>query len=355
MHIGIPREVKPLEGRVALSPDACAVLVQAGHSMTVEQGAGRLSGYSDDEYHAAGAVIADDAASTYHAAELVVKVKEPVADELDLLRSEHRLFCFLHLAPNPELTRQLQTIGLTAIGFETVQSDSGELPLLAPMSDIAGRIATQVGTHLLHTPQGGKGLLLGGLPGVPRGHVVVIGAGTAGGNATVMAAAIGAQVTAFDTRRERLAAMRQLGNNVTALYPYPERLREAVASADLLIGAALVTGGRTPHIVSRDMVASMQAGSVIVDISVDQGGCIETTRPTSYADPTYLEEGVVHFCVTNMPGAVPRSATQAISSALVPFVLQLAAPDWQQHEPLRRAINVQAGKVVHPALQMTLD
>lgn len=331
------------------------MLVQAGHSVTVEQGAGRLSGYSDEQYRAAGAVIAEDAAATYRACELIVKVKEPIAGDLALLRSEQLLFCFLHLAPNPELTRQLQDIGLTAIGFETVESDSGELPLLAPMSDIAGRLATQIGTTLLHTPQGGKGLLLGGLPGVPRGHVVIIGGGTAGGNAAAMAAAIGAQVSVFDTRRERLAAMRQLGNNVTALYPYPDRLREAVASADLLIGAALVTGERTPHIVSRDMVATMQAGSVIIDISVDQGGCIETTRPTSYADPTYVEEEVVHFCVTNMPGAVPRSATQALSSALVPFVLQLAAPDWQQHAPLRRGINVQAGRAVHPALQAALD
>jgi alanine dehydrogenase len=355
VNIGIPREVKPLEGRVALSPDACSVLVQAGHGVTVERHAGWLSGYSDDHYRAAGAVIADDAASTYQASELIVKVKEPVADELDLLQREHQLFSFLHLAPNPELIRQLQDIGLTAIGFETVEDDNGELPLLAPMSDIAGRIATQVGTHLLHTPQGGKGLLLGGLPGVPRGRVVVIGCGTAGGNAAAMAASIGAEVLAFDTRRERLVAMRALGNNVTALYPYPDRLRNAVASADLLIGAALVTGGRTPHIVSRDMVASMQAGSVIVDISVDQGGCVETTRPTSYAAPTYVEEDVVHFCVTNMPGAVPRSATQALSSALVPFILQLAAPDWQQHAPLQRAINVQDGRVIHPALQAVLD
>lgn len=355
MNIGIPREIKPLEGRVALSPDACSVLVQAGHVVTVERRAGWLSGYSDDHYRKAGAIIANDAASAYRSSELIVKVKEPVGDELDLLQREHVLFSFLHLAPTPELTRQLQEIGLTAIGFETVQEDSGELPLLAPMSDIAGRIATQVGTHLLHTPQGGKGLLLGGLPGVPRGHVVIIGCGTAGGNAAAMAASIGAEVLAFDTRRDRLAAMRALGNNVTALYPYPERLSEAVAGADLLIGAVLVAGSRTPHIVSRELVADMQAGSVIVDISVDQGGCIETTRPTSYADPTYAEEGVVHFCVTNMPGAVPRSATQALSSALLPFVLQLAAPDWRQHAPLHRGINVQGGEVVHPALRATLD
>ncbi len=351
MKIGIPREIKPLEGRVALSPDACATLVQAGHEIFIEQGAGRLSGFSDDSYRAAGVRLCSDAAQTYGKAELLVKVKEPVAGDLLHLREDHRLFCFLHLAPDPELTRSLLGIGLTAVGFETVETDSGELPLLAPMSDIAGRLATQIGTHLLHQPQGGKGLLLGGLPGVERGRVVVLGAGHAGGNATAMAAAIGAGVTVFDLRRDRLAEMRALGNNVTGLYPYPERLRTHVAGADLLIGAVLRTGRRAPHVVSREMVASMEAGSVIVDISVDQGGCIETTRPTTYADPTYVEQGVVHFCVTNMPGAVPHSASHAISVALLPYVLQLAQADWEDCADLRRGINVRAGKVVHPALQ----
>ncbi|MGB5540560.1 MAG: alanine dehydrogenase [Gammaproteobacteria bacterium] len=351
MKIGIPKEIKPLEGRVALSPDACAALVHAGHEVFIEQGAGRLSGFGDDLYLAAGARICSDAAQTYGAAQLVVKVKEPVDGDLANLREDHLLFCFLHLAPAPELTRRLLDIGLTAIAFETVETDSGELPLLAPMSDIAGRLATQIGTHLLHQPQGGKGLLLGGLPGVERGRVVVIGAGHAGGNAAAMAAAIGAEVTVFDLRRERLAEMRTLGNNVTGLYPYPERLRTHVAGADLLIGAVLRTGSRAPHIVSRDMVASMEPGSVIVDISVDQGGCIETTRATNYADPTYVDEGVVHFCVTNMPGAVPHSSSHAISVALLPCVLQLAQANWEDITELRRGINVRAGEVVHPALR----
>lgn len=355
MKIGIPKEIKPLEGRVALSPDACTALVHAGHEVFVEQDAGRLSGFGDALYAAAGATLCPDARRTYEAAQMVVKVKEPVAGDLELLRSDHLLFCFLHLAPAPELARRLQAIGLTAIGFETVETGSGELPLLAPMSDIAGRLAAQVGTHLLHQPQGGKGLLLGGLPGVGRGRVVILGAGHAGGNAAAMAAAIGAEVTVFDLRRDRLAAMRALGNNVTGLYPYPERLRNDIAGADLLIGAVLLTGSRSPHIVSRGMVANMEPGSVIVDISVDQGGCIETTRPTSYADPTYIEEGVVHFCVTNMPGAVPHSSTHAISGALLPYVLQLAQPDWETHADLRRGINVRAGEVVHPALRAALD
>jgi alanine dehydrogenase len=354
MKIGIPREVKAQEGRIALLPAACAALVADGHTLTVEQGAGVLSGYSDADYTAAGAVIAD-AATTYDQSELIVKVKEPVAADLARLRAQHTLFCFLHLAAAPELARELQSIGLTAIGFETLASASGDLPLLAPMSDIAGRLATQIGTHLLHAPQGGKGLLLGGLPGAERGHVVIIGGGHAGGNAAAMAAAIGAGVTVFDVRRERLADMRALGANVTALYPYPDSISRAVADADLLIGAALRPGAKSPHIISRDMIASMAPGSVAVDISVDQGGCIETTRPTNYDAPTFVELGVTHFCVTNMPGAVPRSASQALSAALLPYVETLAGVDGLSNEALQQAINVQAGQLVHPALKESLD
>ena len=355
MNIGIPREIKPLEGRVALSPEACGDLVQAGHSVFVEHNAGSLSGYFDDVYEAVGATIAADAKTVYGEAELIVKVKEPVAAELGLLRQDHLLFCFLHLAAYPELTRRLLDIGLTAIGFETVETDSGTLPLLAPMSDIAGRLATQIGSNLLHQPQGGKGLLLGGLPGAERGRVVIIGAGNAGGNAAAMAAAMGAEVVVFDLRRERLSAMRQLGNNVTALYPYQDAIQREVAAADLLIAAALKTGQRAPHIVSRDMVRSMQPGSVIVDISVDQGGSVETTRPTTYEQPTYLEEGVLHFSVTNMPGAVPRSASQALSAVLSPYVHSLLRPNWKNDNPaLVRGINVAAGVLQHPALKESL-
>jgi alanine dehydrogenase len=353
VKIGIPKEIKPLEGRVALSPDACAALIHAGHQVFVEQDAGVLSGFSNDAYRTAGVTLCTGAADTYGAAQLVVKVKEPVAGDLAHLQAGHLLFCFLHLAPEPELTRKLLDIGLTAIAFETVETDSGDLPLLAPMSDVAGRLATQIGTHLLHQPQGGKGLLLGGLPGVPRGRVVVLGAGHAGGNAAALAAAMGAEVTVFDLRFARLAAMRVLGNNVTSLYPYPDLVRTHVTGADLLIGAVLRTGARAPHVVTREMVADMEPGSVLVDISVDQGGCVETTRPTTYADPTYVEEGVVHFCVTNMPGAVPHSSSHAISAALLPYVLQLAETGWEDNAALRRGINVRAGEVVHPALRIT--
>ncbi|MGD2055612.1 MAG: alanine dehydrogenase [Gammaproteobacteria bacterium] len=351
MHIGIPRETKPLEGRVALVPEACGQLVRAGHSILLERDAGLLSGYPDALYRAAGAHIAADAASVYQDAELIIKVKEPQPTELPYLRREHLLFCFLHLAADPELARQLQEIGLTAVAFETVEEESGSLPILAPMSDIAGRIASQVGTTLLHRPQGGKGLLLGGVPAAERGRVVVLGAGNAGSNAARVAAALGAEVVVFDRKRARLAEMRALGNNVTALYPYHHAMESAVAAADLLIGAILQTGSRAAHLITREMVKTMQPGSVVVDISVDQGGCIETTRPTTYADPTYVEEGMVHFTVTNMPGAVPRTATQALSAALIPHVLDIAQPDWRTCNSLLRGINVEAGNLVHPALK----
>jgi len=354
MQIGIPREIKPLEGRVALNPEACGDLVEAGHSVYVEHNAGILSGYSDELYKAAGVLITPDAAQTYRQAQLLVKVKEPVTGDLALLQDRHLLFCFLHLAANPDLASHLQAIGLTAVGFETVETENRQLPLLAPMSDIAGRLATQTGSNLLYQPAGGKGLLLGGLPGAERGRVVIIGAGNAGGNAAAMAAAMGAEVTVFDLRRERLAAMRRLGNNVSALYPYRDAVKQAVAGADLLIGAVLRTGDRSPHVVTRSMVAAMTAGSVIVDISVDQGGCIETTRPTTYESPTYFEEGVLHFTVTNMPGAVPRSATQALSAALLPYVHRLARDDWKTSRSLVRGINIDAGQLVHPALKESL-
>jgi alanine dehydrogenase len=351
MHIGVPKEIKPLEGRVGLVPAACADLVRAGHAVFVEQDAGLKSGYPDSAYTALGVTILPDAEHLYASAEFIVKVKEPIEADLRWLRAEHVLFCYLHLAASRELTERLQAIGLTAIAFETVEHN-GSLPLLAPMSDIAGRLAVQVGTHLLHQPQGGKGLLLGGLPGVERGKVTVIGAGQAGGNAAAMAAALGAEVTVFDQKRERLEVMRALGPNVTALYPYADAVDRAAREADLLVGAVLIPGARATHVVTAAQVRAMSPGSVIVDISVDQGGCIETTRPTTYADPTYVVDGILHFCVTNMPGAVPRSASQALSAAILPFALLLAGDTaWRQYPALFKGINVEAGVLRHPAVQ----
>ncbi len=339
-----------MEGRVGLIPDAVAELVRHGHEVWVERDAGLLSGYSNAQYEAAGAVLAADAAALYGKAELIVKIKEPVGEELELLRPEHLLFSFLHLAADPQLAHRLQAIGLTAVAFETVSDAQGRLPLLAPMSDIAGRLATQIGCRLLHQSEGGKGLLLGGLSGARRGRVVILGAGNAGSGAAQLAAALGAELVVFDRDRSRLEQMRRLGPNVTTLFSYHELLREEVAHADMLIGAVLIPGARAPHLVSRDMVRAMEPGSVVIDISVDQGGCIETTRPTTYAEPTFLWEGILHFGVTNMPGTVPRSASQAMSAVLTPYVLELAQPGWQQNPELAAGLNVRAGKLLHPAV-----
>jgi alanine dehydrogenase len=350
MRIGIPREVKTLEGRVGLIPAAVAELAGHGHQLLVEQGAGVLSGYSDEEYRQAGATIVPDASSVYGDAQVIIKVKEPQPQELSMLRSDHLLFCYLHLAAEQDLMRRLLEIGLTAVAFETV-AEGNSLPLLAPMSDIAGKVAVQVGAHLLHQPQGGRGLLLGGLPAAERGHVVILGAGVAGGNAAAMAAAIGAQVSVFDKNRDKLAAMRALGDNVTALHPYAHDIDKAVKEADLLIGAVLLPGAKAPHLVSAEQVKQMRPGSAIIDISVDQGGCIETTRPTTYDDPTFLWEGVIHFGVTNMPGAVPRSASQALSAAIIPYAIKLVAGNWEGDPALAAGVNVRDGKVVYPALK----
>ncbi len=349
MRIGIPSEVKTLEGRVGLVPAAAGELVRRGHSVFVQQGAGLASGYSDAHYKAAGVKLLSDAKAVYGSAELIIKVKEPQPQEWPLLREDHLLFCYLHLAAEPALTKALLEIGLTAVAFETVEVD-GHLPLLAPMSDIAGRVAGQVGAHLLYRPLGGKGLLLGGLPAAERGRVVVLGGGVAGGGAASVAAALGAQVTVFDRKRDRLEAMRALGPNVTALYPYADALEHAVEEADLVVGAILIPGAKAPHIVRAETVRRMQPGSVVIDISVDQGGCIETTRPTTWADPTYLWEGVVHFGVTNMPGSVPRTASQALSAALIPYARRLAAGGWEGGPDLAAGVNVRAGRIVHPAL-----
>lgn len=355
MRIGIPRESKPFEGRVALIPAACAELIKHGHDVYIETGAGQHSGFYNKDYEAVGVHVVPEVSALYEAAELVVKVKEPTDEEVKWLRKDHLLFCYLHLAANEALMNKLLDIGLTAVAFETVQEADGVLPLLAPMSDIAGRLSVQVGTHLLHTPQGGKGLLLGGLPGAARGRVVIIGAGVAGGNAAVVAASLGAEVTVFDRQRRRLERMRALGHNVTALYPYSHSLQEAVRGADLVIGAVLLPGARAPHLVDAETVRSMGKGSVVIDISVDQGGCIETTHPTTYAKPTYIWEDVVHFCVTNMPGAVPRSASEALSAAVLPYLVILAGENWTESPSLVQGLNVRGGEIVHPALKKGLS
>ena len=351
MRIGIPSETKTLEGRVALVPAAAGDLVRRGHEVFIQSGAGEKSGFADEAYTRVGVKIAADAAALYEAGELIVKVKEPIAGDLEHLRKDHLLFCYLHLAAEPALTRRLLEIGLTGVAFESVE-DHGTLPLLIPMSIIAGRIATQVGTTLLHRPQGGKGKLLGGLASAERGKVVVLGAGAAGGAAASLAAQAGANVVVFDKRPDRMAEMMALGHNVTALYAYEQAVAEQVVDADLVVGAVLIPSAKAPRVVTEAMVESMEKGSVLVDISIDQGGCFETSRPTTWAEPTYDVHGVTHFAVTNMPGAVQQTSSQAISAAILPYVQRLAAGDgWREHESLRVGINVENGKIVHPALQ----
>ncbi|MGD8407807.1 MAG: alanine dehydrogenase [Thiohalophilus sp.] len=350
MKIGIPCEIKIQEGRVALIPDAVAELVSHQHQVFVESGAGRFSGYDDESYRRSGAEIVPDADALFAAAEMIVKVKEPQPAELGRLRADHLLFSYLHLAAEPELTRALQEIGLTAVAFETV-TDNGHLPLLAPMSDIAGRIASQTGSNLLYHHHGGRGVLLGGIPASERGHVVILGAGVVGTSAARMAAGMGAQVTVFDRNRDKLEKVRLIGPNVTGRHAFASAIEETVEQADLLIGAVLIPGAKAPHLVSAETVRKMLPGSVIIDVSVDQGGCIETTRPTTYDDPTFVWEGVVHYGVTNMPGAVPRTASQALSAALVPYILRLAEPGWETRPDLASGLNIRAGKVELAALK----
>lgn len=354
MRIGIPKEVKVHEGRVALIPSAASELVRHGHEVFIQTTAGVASGYPDEDYRRVGAQIAPDAAALYGGVQLVLKVKEPIDSEYKLLRKDHILFSFLHLAALPGLAQALKEKGLTAVAFETVEAN-GKLPLLAPMSDIAGRLSVHIGTTLLHGHTGGRGVMLGGLPSTERGHVVILGAGVAGGNAAAVAAALGAQVTVLAPYREELERMHALGPNVTALPSHAHQISEAVASADLLIGAVLIPGAKAPKLVTADMVRRMKPGSVIIDISVDQGGCIETIRPTDYDHPTYMEHGVVHFGVNNMPGVVPRTASQALSTVLVPYVLKLATDGGLQDPAFAKGINVAGGKFLHPAVAAALS
>lgn len=351
MRIGIPREIKIKEGRVALIPNAAAELVKNGHEVYLEKNSGVLSGYSDEQYQASGIKICSTATELYDCAELLVKVKEPLVEELDKLRSDHLLFSYLHLAAAPELLSALCSVGLTAIAFETVADKSGKLPLLTPMSDIAGRLAVQIGSNLLHHHHQGRGILLGGLAAAERGKVVILGAGVAGSNAARIAAGLGAEVVIFDMNRDKLEAMRAIGDNVTSLYPFADNIKDYVQQADLVVGAVLIPGAKAPKLINAELVKAMHSGSVLVDIAVDQGGCIETIHPTSYDDPTYIWEGVIHFGVTNMPGAVPRTASQALSAAILPYIQKLTDKNWKNDVYLKSAINVAQGEVIYPALK----
>ena len=350
MVIGVPREVRDFEGRIALTPEAVATLVSAGSRVLIEQDAGVLSGFSNEQYQQAGAEIVPDAAALYGGATLIVKVKEPQRSELPLLRKDHLLFCYLHLAADLALMESLRAIGLTAIAFETVEVD-GLLPLLTPMSVIAGKLSVQIGTRLLHQPEQGKGVLLGGLEGVDPGHVVVLGGVVAGEAAISVAAGLGARVTVLERSEVRIEQLEAKYPGIRGVLSTPEQIAQQVATADLLVGAVLVRGDRAPKLVTEVMIQSMEPGSVVVDISVDQGGCIETIHPTTYQAPTYSVDGVTHFAVTNMPGAVPRTASQALSAEILPWVSILSGAAWQKDATLLNGINVEGGEVVYPVLK----
>ncbi len=347
--VGVPKEIKPMEGRIALTPDAVADLVNDGIPVLVQASAGEQAGFSDEAYRRAGATIAANAEALYGQSQLLVKVKEPVEGDLQWLRPEHLLFCYLHLAPNPALTQALLNKKLTAVAFETVEVN-GRLPLLAPMSEIAGRVAVQAACHYLHASLGGSGVLLGGVAGTPRGRVVIIGAGVAGKNSALVAASLGAEVLVFDKNTDALREVERLSPLVKGLYMSRTTLADSLKTTDILVGAVLVPGARAPKLVSREMVAAMPRGSVIVDISIDQGGCIETMRVTDYRKPVYVEEGVVHMGVANLPGGVPRTSTIALSGVIAPYVHWLAHGKLEDNPALLRGVNVRGGAIVHPAL-----
>lgn len=350
MNIGIPKEIKPFEGRVGLSPKACVELLTKGHSVFIEHDAGVLSGFTDEDYSQAGIMICPTAKQLYEQCELIVKVKEPVGTDLDYLTAKHTLFCFLHLAANRELATKLAAIGLTAIAFESV-SENNRLVILKPMSEIAGKLAVQIGTTLLHLEQGGSGLLLGGLDAfgddaINKGQVLVLGAGSAGTQAALLAKSMGASVFVFDKSIDALASISRLNPAINVLSDANE-CYQLIASSNLLIGALLVPGKETPRFINRFHLKSMRKGSVVVDISVDQGGCIETTRATSYDKPTFVEEGVTHFCVANMPGAVPITATQALSALLPDYINRLTLNNWYENDKIMHdAVNLKDGKIL---------
>jgi len=353
MKIGVPREIKDDEYRVALRPVGAELLTRDGHAVLIERGAGRGSGYSDEDYERAGAVLFDGPKEIFREAELIVKVKEPQPSELDVLEPRHTVFGYFHFAASHELTQRSLAAGYTAIAYETLKDASNRLPLLTPMSEVAGRMSIQEGAKHLEKPMKGRGILLGGVPGVEPANVVVLGGGVVGANAARVAAGLGANVVLMDTNLDRLRDLDAImAANVTTIYSDPHSIDEYVRQADLVIGAVLVPGRRAPRLVSADLVRRMRSGAVIVDVSIDQGGCFETSRPTTHHDPVYVVDDVVHYCVGNMPGAVGRTSTHALTNATLPYVRQLAklgAERFTQSDPGRAAAeNIRGGKITSP-------
>ncbi|MDG4656518.1 alanine dehydrogenase [Ectobacillus antri] len=355
MRIGVPKEIKNNENRVAMTPAGVVHLVRSGHEVYIEKGAGIGSGFPDEQYVEAGASIVDTAAEAW-SMEMVMKVKEPIPSEYGYFREGLILFTYLHLAPEPALTKALIDNKVVGIAYETVQLPNQSLPLLTPMSEVAGRMSAQIGAQFLEKPEGGKGILLGGVPGVKRGKVTIIGGGVAGTNAAKVAVGLGADVTIIDLNPDRLRQLDDIfGHQVTTLISNPYNIAEAVKESDLVIGAVLIPGAKAPKLVTKEMIQSMEPGSVVVDIAIDQGGIFETTdRITTHDEPTYVKEGVVHYAVANMPGAVPRTSTIALTNVTVPYAVQIANKGYKQacldNSALLKGINTLNGYVTYEAV-----
>ncbi len=331
MRIGCPKEIKNNENRVGLTPAGAKALIQSGHEVVVEQNAGNGSGFTDAEYVAAGAKMLATAKEVFDAADMIIKVKEPQKGEIAMLKKGQILFTYLHLAPDPEQTKGLLESGVTAIAYETITDAQGRLPLLTPMSEVAGRMAVQIGAQYLQKTNGGRGMLLGGVPGVPPAHVLVLGGGVVGVNAIKMAVGLGARVTVLDRSLPTLRYLDDIfGNRIETVWSSDAHVEELLPTTDLVIGAVLVPGAAAPKLIRKDMLKLMRQGSVIVDVAVDQGGCVETTKATTHADPVYFVDGVLHYGVANMPGAVPRTSTIALTNATLPYALKLANMGWQK-------------------------
>jgi alanine dehydrogenase len=360
MKIGVPKEIKVHEYRVGLTPPSVAELVAAGHEVFVETGAGAGIDFDDDAYTSVGAQILANAAEVFRAAEMIVKVKEPQPAEIAMLEARHTLFTYLHLAADKQQALGLMKSGATCIAYETVTSPNRSLPLLKPMSEVAGRMSVQVGAHYLEKEQGGRGILLGGVPGVAPARVAILGGGVSGLNAAQMAVGLRADVTIYDINNDRLAELdTHFGNSIKTAYASKAAIAAAVANAHLVIGAVLVPGAAAPKLVTRDMLKTMKRGAVLVDIAIDQGGCFETSRPTTHADPVFVEEGVIHYCVANMPGAVARTSAFALNNATLPFALKLAnfgAERAMAADPhLAAGLNVAGGAIRHRAVAEALE
>ncbi|MCP4521310.1 MAG: alanine dehydrogenase [Cytophagales bacterium] len=359
MKIGIPKEIKNHEYRVAITPAGVVELIRHGHQVFIETQAGLASGYSDEEYQKVGATLLATASLVFESSELILKVKEPQEEEYKYLTSQHTLFTYLHLASSLDLTKALINSQATCIAYETVQEDDNSLPLLVPMSQVAGRIAIQEGARFLLKPNGGKGILMGGVTGVLPARVMIIGSGIVGIEAAKMALGLGAKVTILDVNLNRLREVEEILPTVNTLYSTQLNIAKEIVDTDLVIGAVLITGGKAPKLVTRDMLKTMEKGSVIVDVAVDQGGCIETCKPTTHENPVYEVEGIIHYGVANIPGAVPFTSTQALTNATLPYVLQIANKGWtqaiQDNKALEKGVSIVHGNLVYEKLSEDLN